>query len=132
MPVAEPMLDQRSLSKLAGIHPDLARVVLAAAETGGTPFIVTEGLRSPERQRDLVRSGASRTLRSRHLTGHAVDLAACIGGRISWEWRHYAGIAGAMLGAAAALGIPVEWGGEAFGPRFRDGPHFQLPWRSYP
>ena len=75
-------LTQRSLKRLEGVHPDLARIVKRAAEITGQPFQITEGLRSKSRQRELVRRGASKTMRSRHLTGHAVDVVAMIGGRI--------------------------------------------------
>ena len=69
------VLGRGSRKKLTGVHPDLVRVVERAIEITDTDFAVIEGLRSPERQRELVAAGASKTLRSRHLTGHAVDLA---------------------------------------------------------
>jgi peptidoglycan L-alanyl-D-glutamate endopeptidase CwlK len=117
---------------LVGVHPDLVRVVLRAAD-GPQAFLVTEGLRSPERQAFLLAAGKSRTTRSRHLTGHAVDLAVLLpDGGISWERLAYKYLALSVKAAAAELRIPIEWGGEAFGPSFYDGPHFQLPHREYP
>jgi peptidoglycan L-alanyl-D-glutamate endopeptidase CwlK len=121
-------LDARSLRKLEGVHPDLVRVVNAAAE--GMPFIVTEGLRTPEKQAKLVAAGASQTLRSRHLTGHAVDLAVLVDGDVRWDWPLYAKLAKAMKAAAKAEKVPLEWGGDW--TSFKDGPHFQLPWAKYP
>jgi peptidoglycan L-alanyl-D-glutamate endopeptidase CwlK len=133
-------LDARSISRLEGIHPDLVKVVERAADLTDTPFIVTEGLRSIERQRKLVNAGASQTMRSRHLTGHAVDLAAFVdldgtgdytsGDNIRWDWPLYDRIAIAMKGAAFKLNIPIEWGGSW--TSLKDGPHFQLPFSSYP
>jgi peptidoglycan L-alanyl-D-glutamate endopeptidase CwlK len=123
-------LDERSLDRLAGVHPDLARVVRRAAELTDTDFIVTEGVRTLARQRQLVAAGASRTLRSRHLTGHAVDLAARVGAEIRWDWPLYDGLAKVMKTAAAEVGVALEWGGDW--RRFRDGPHFQLRWKEYP
>ena len=63
----------RDRARLAGVHRDLVRVVERARQS--VPFIVTEGVRSRKRQARLVAIGASRTMDSRHLTGHAVDLA---------------------------------------------------------
>ena len=124
------ILDERSLKRLEGVHPDLVAVVKAAAEVTEVDFIVTEGLRSKERQEQLVRAGASKTLKSRHLTGHAVDLAAKVGNEVRWDWPLYHKLAAAMKDSAATLGIEIEWGGDW--KSFPDGPHFQLPWATYP
>ena len=124
------VLGRGSRKKLTGVHPDLVRVVERAIEITDTDFAVIEGLRSPERQRELVAAGASKTLRSRHLTGHAVDLCALVGGKARWDWPLYRRLARAMQAAATAGGVPLEWGGDW--ARFPDGPHFQLPWAEYP
>lgn len=123
-------IDPHSESKLKGVHPDLVRVVRRAATLTPIDFIVTEGLRTPERQKQLVASGASKTLRSRHLTGHAVDLAAKIGDEIRWDWPLYFKLAAAMKEAAKTEGVQIEWGGDWVS--FKDGPHFQLPWSVRP
>lgn len=123
-------LSKLSEAKLVGVHPDLVRVVRRAIQITPVDFRVIEGLRTIERQRQLVKAGASRTLRSRHLNGHAVDLAALVGGKISWDWPLYHRIADAMKDAAEDEGVPIEWGGDW--TTFKDGPHFQLPWSKYP
>jgi len=123
-------LDDRSRKRLEGVHPDLVAVVLGAAQITEVDFIVTEGLRTKERQEQLVRAGASKTLKSRHLTGHAVDLAAKVGNEVRWDWPLYHKLASAMKDSAATLGIEIEWGGDW--KSFPDGPHFQLPWATYP
>lgn len=124
-------LDARSESKLAGVHPDLVKVVRLAAITAPLPFVVLEGMRSVERQKQLVASGASQTMRSRHLTGHAVDIAPLgANGQVSWDWPLYHRLAPAMKQAAEEVGVPIEWGGDW--KSFKDGPHWQLPWASYP
>jgi peptidoglycan LD-endopeptidase CwlK len=120
-------LTARDEIRLQGVHPDLVAVVRRAhdflpPELG---FIVSEGLRTPARQAELVRVGASRTHRSRHLTGHAVDLAATVNGDVRWDWPLYDRIAKAMKMAAADLGVRIVWGGDWL--TFRDGPHFELP-----
>jgi len=123
-------LDTRAERNLSGIHPDLAQIVRRAAAVTTVDFTVTEGLRTAERQRRLVASGASRTLNSRHLSGHAVDLAAKVDGKVRWDWPLYAQLAKAMKASAAELGLPIVWGGDW--RSFRDGPHFELPREAYP
>jgi peptidoglycan L-alanyl-D-glutamate endopeptidase CwlK len=91
---------------------------------------VTEGLRTKERQRQLVAAGASRTMNSRHLTGHAVDVAALVGGKVRWDWPLYAVIAEHMKAAARELGVAIVWGGDW--KSFRDGPHVELDRKRYP
>lgn len=125
-------LDARSIRKLEGVHPDLVRVIEKAEAFGETPFIVTEGLRTPERQAALLKAGASQTSRSRHLTGHAVDLAALVDGEVRWDWPLYDKLGEMVKRAARSLTppVPIEWGGDW--KTFRDGPHFQLPRTLYP
>ena len=124
------ILNERSRKRLQGVHGDLVRVVLRAAEITEVDFVVTEGVRTQARQKQLVASGASKTMKSRHLTGHAVDLAAVVAGAVRWDWPLYHKLAAAMKRASAELGVPLEWGGDW--KTFKDGPHFQLPWKAYP
>lgn len=123
-------LSESSLKKIDGVHPDLQRVVYRAAEITAVDFIITEGLRTVERQKKLVASGASKTMNSRHITGHAVDLAALVDGEVRWDWPLYHKLAEAMKEAARIEGVPIEWGGDW--KTFKDGPHFQLPASKYP
>jgi peptidoglycan LD-endopeptidase CwlK len=121
-PPAE-LLTPRDLERLAGVHPDLVRVVKRARRDAGEPFFVIEGVRTAGRQRELFAQGKSRTLQSRHLTGHAVDL-----GPVPLDWTDrpaFARLAAAMRAAADAEGVPIRWGGDFRG--FYDGPHFELP-----
>jgi peptidoglycan L-alanyl-D-glutamate endopeptidase CwlK len=123
-------LGKRSIERLQGVHPDLVRVVERAIDLTPVDFTVLEGLRSPERQQTLVASGASQTLNSRHVTGHAVDLGAWVDNQVDWSWPLYHQIANAMKAAATELGIPIVWGGDW--KTFKDGPHFELDRRYYP
>ena len=137
-------MDARSTRNLIGVHPDLVKVVHKAAQKSS--FIVTEGLRTKERQAQLVKAGASQTMNSRHITGHAVDLAAVVNGEVRWDWSLYVAIANAMKAAALELNVPVRWGGtwkllnDVKGPvtakmlsrSFPDGPHFELYRGRYP
>lgn len=121
---------KRSLQRLEGVHPHLRSVMMHAITISPVDFAITEGLRTIERQRELVVAGASKTLNSRHLTGHAVDIAAFIGRELRWDWPLYERIAEYVKQAAKTVEVPIEWGGDW--KRFRDGPHFQLPWEIYP
>ena len=123
-------LGPRSKHRLKGVHEDLVRVVERAIEITTVDFTVLEGLRSPERQKALVETGASQTLNSRHITGHAVDLGAWVGDEVRWDWPLYHKIAAAMKDAAKQVNVPIEWGGDW--RNFKDGPHFQLPRKTHP
>ena len=123
-------LSNKSRSRLAGVHPKLCAVVSLAITISDIDFCVLEGVRTIERQRELVAAGASQTMRSRHLTGHAIDLGAMVGGEVRWDWPLYDQIALAVKEAARLTGTPLEWGGDW--ETFKDGPHWQLPWAEYP
>jgi len=124
------ILGQRSLSRLEGVHPDLVRVVTEAAAMSPLDFTVLEGLRTLDRQKQLIAAGATKTLNSRHLTGHAVDLAPMIGGTVRWDWPLYHQLAAVVKDAAKAENVPIQWGGDW--RTFKDGPHWELPWKAYP
>lgn len=121
----------RSLKNMQGIHPDLRRVLDRALQDSPLDFSVIEGLRTLERQKQLVASGASQTLNSRHLTGHAVDLLP-IGpnGKGAFDWPLYDQLGPAVKAAADAEGVAIIWGGDW--KKFRDGPHFELNRSAYP
>ena len=122
-------LSSRSLSRLEGVHPDLVKVVKRAIQITEQDFTVLEGLRSLERQKELVKKGASKTMNSRHLTGHAVDIAPWVNGGVSWDWDYYYEVADAMKEAAMELGADITWGGDW---KWADGPHWELSWQRYP
>ena len=121
---------QRSEERLKGVHPHLEKVVRRALEVSSIDFAVLEGVRTIDRQKELVKSGASQTMKSRHLTGHAVDIAPFVGNQVRWDWPLYYKLAEAMYAAARELNVPIEWGGRW--TSFPDGPHWQLPWKDYP
>ncbi|EGO4235752.1 M15 family metallopeptidase [Escherichia coli] len=121
---------QRSEINLRGVHPDLVKVVRLALELSPVDFGITEGLRTVERQKQLVAEGKSQTMNSRHISGHAVDVFAYPTPAGSWDWQYYQQISRAFKQAGKNLGIPVEWGGDW--KTLKDGPHFQLPYADYP
>jgi len=124
------VLSARSLRRLTGVNPDLIAVVMRAINITPVDFTVLEGVRSGARQRWLFDHGKSKTLNSRHLTGHAVDLGVWRDGAVVWDWPDYRRLASAMKKAARCENVPLEWGGDW--RHFKDGPHFQLPWAQYP
>lgn len=123
-------LSRRSLERLQGVHPDMVKVVLLAIQLTDVDFGITEGVRTIEKQREYYAKGASKTMNSRHLTGHAVDLAAYIGSDVRWDWPLYHKLADAMKRAANSLNVPIVWGGDW--KSFKDGPHFELDRKAYP
>lgn len=123
-------LSKRSLDRLAGVHPRLVALVKEAAALTPVDFMVTEGVRTAARQAALIRAGASRTKASRHLTGHAVDVAALVDGQVRWDWPLYPRIAAAFKAAAVRQGTAIVWGGDW--TQLRDGPHFELDRKAFP
>ena len=148
-------LSARSLGNLKGVHPDLVRFVKLLITETPVDFVVIEGLRTMKRQQELVASGASQTMNSRHITGHAVDLAAWVG-EIRGDMGLYYQIAATVQKVSRYTGIPIRWGGcwvrldtatktpaqlvaEYVASRklagkkaFIDAPHWELPAGSYP
>jgi peptidoglycan L-alanyl-D-glutamate endopeptidase CwlK len=120
----------KSKAKLSKVHPDLARVIKGALRITEVDFFVTEGIRTLARQKRLVASGDSDILNSRHLTGHAVDIAAWVDKKVNWDFDLYKIIARAVKTSAKVLDIPIEWGGDWEG--IDDGPHFELTREAYP
>lgn len=124
-------LSAKSLDRLKGLHPDIIKIVKRAIEITAVDFSVGEGLRTITRQKELYKQGSTKTMNSRHLTGHAVDLFALDeGGKVTWDWKYYHPLANAVKQAAKDVGVSIEWGGDW--EKFKDGPHYQLPWNTYP
>lgn len=112
---------QRSLDRLEGVHPDLVELLKASIKTSMVDFGVTEGLRTVERQRELVDKKLSQTMNSKHLRqddgwGHAVDLVPYRGSSVSWEWKYIFEMAQSiqetMRNMTMYKGYPrIRWGG---------------------
>ena len=99
-------------------------------------FKVIEGVRTLARQKELFAKKATKTMNSRHLTGHAVDLVPL---PLDWNNRQaFESVAKAMQQAAKQLGIAIRWGGDwnmngsSTDEKFYDGPHFELLRAVYP
>lgn len=129
------VLSERSKSRLNGVHPDLIKIVNRAIQISPIDFGITEGVRSVARQKELLAEGKSTTMNSRHIPGKdgtskAVDVVAYINGQVNWDFENYRKIAAAFKAAARDLKLEIEWGGDW--KTFKDGPHFQLPYKTYP
>lgn len=118
-------LSQRSLDRLVGVHPNLVKVVKRAIQISEYDFMVVEGLRTKQTQAEYVKKGVSKTMNSKHLTGHAVDLAPLENGSIDWNNTkgQFDAVAKAMKQAANELGVKITWGGVW---KFVDKPHYQI------
>ena len=119
-----------SRQRLQGVHPDLVRVVERALQLSPLDFTITEGLRTAQRQAQLVKAGASQTMNSRHITGHAIDFAVLVEGKVRWDWPLYDTVSRAFKQASAELGVPIVWGGDW--KSLKDGPHVELNRKFYP
>ena len=117
-------LSEKSLRRLDGVHPDLVKVVKRAIEITPVDFVVVEGLRTKSRQAYLLDAGKSRTMNSYHLTGHAVDIAPVVDGKVSWDWKFFYPMVAAMKQAAKELDVKITAGADW--KTFPDGPHFQI------
>lgn len=121
---------QRDYDRLKGVHWALVQVMEVSISLSPVQFMIVEGMRTLEQQREYFAKGASITMNSRHLTGHAVDIAPLINGKVRWDWPLYHQIAPVVKGVARDLSIAIVWGGDW--KKFPDGPHFELDRRVYP
>jgi peptidoglycan L-alanyl-D-glutamate endopeptidase CwlK len=137
---------KKSKSKLKGVHPDLVAIANYAIEHTEYDFSILEGVRSVSRQKELVSTGKSQTMNSRHITGHAIDIVPY---PVSWEWDDFYPVCDVFLKASRELNIPLRWGGNwkvndlrkwrgtskllhsKYRGSFPDAPHFELPRRFY-
>ncbi len=103
-------LSSRSLAKLEGVNDSLVKVVKKAIELTKIDFGVIYGMRTQEEQQKLFDAGKSQTMKSKHLTGDAVDLMAYVDGKASWELNLYDDLADAMKWAATESGTKIRWG----------------------
>ena len=104
------ILSERSRGNLMRVDKKLIDVVKTAIQVTTVDFGVIQGIRTIEEQKILVETGASRTMKSKHIEGLAVDLMAYINGRGSWELNLYDNIADAMKKAALENEVAIRWG----------------------
>lgn len=102
---------KKSEERLATVHRDLSRVARKALSLSPVDFGITEGIRSEEKQKQLVEEGASKTMKSKHLTGHAIDIACFVDGEVTWKLEYYQIVANAFALACDELKVNLRWGG---------------------
>lgn len=118
-----------SLEKLSTVHPDLQKLFKEVITNSPYDFSITEGVRSLERQKELVAQKKSTTMHSRHLTGHAVDIAVIVDGKISWDIRVYKDVTDHIKNIAKLMNISIVCGIDW--KSFVDGPHIELDRTKY-
>ena len=120
-------LNATSLTRLRGVDPNLIALAKKAREISPIPFEITEGLRTKERQRYLVKTGKSRTMNSYHLRGKAMDFVAMPNGKVSWDLKDYKAIVEkALKPAAKALGLSDRIVYGIYWKSIVDGPHVEI------
>lgn len=103
-----PKFGKRSKERLRGVDARLQNVLNEVCKY--FDITVIEGLRSKERQEELMLAGKSKLKFGKHMEGKAVDIAPY---PIDWNARddfHYLG--GFVLGIAASMNVDVRWGGD--------------------
>lgn len=120
---------QKSLERLSTVHPDLQRVFKEAITDSPYDFSITEGVRSLERQKELVAAKKSTTMNSRHLTGKAVDIAVFVDGKITWDLKYYKTVTDHIKVVAKLNDVPIVCGIDW--KSFIDGPHIELDRKFY-
>lgn len=121
-------LTQISEKRLNEVRPCLKAIMheaIARAEDLGITVQITEGLRTLERQRQLVAAGKSKTMNSYHLNGRAVDVYVNNG----WKFEDYKAFADIVKIVAKEHGYTITWGGDF--KTLKDGPHFQVELSDY-
>lgn len=137
---------RRSLRNLDGVHTDLVAVAHEALRITNKDFMVIDGLRTIQEQRLLFKKGKSQTLKSRHLTGHAIDIVPY---PVSWDFDEFYPLGDAFIQACKNVNVPIRWGGnwkvhdlrewqgsaeglvQSYKGTFYDLPHFELSSRYY-
>ena len=117
-----PKFSQRSQERLSTCHPDLQKIMNTAIQH--FDFTVLEGQRTLEKQRQYLKEGKSKTLKSKHLLNpsRAVDIAPY---PIDWEdIKRFKELAWLIKGIAKELQIEIIHGGDW--KTFKDYPHFEL------
>ena len=114
----------RSLNNLKGVDERLVDLMTEVLKRSKYDFGITEGLRTKERQAQLVKEGKSQTMNSYHLKGKAVDIVIYINNKVTWDLKYYKEVANQVKSLAAEKGLKITWGGDW--KSLIDGPHFQL------
>jgi peptidoglycan L-alanyl-D-glutamate endopeptidase CwlK len=113
-----------SLEKMNGVNSKLINLMKEAIKESPYDFGITEGIRTLKRQKELFAEGKTKTLKSYHLVGKAVDIKIYVNGKITWDFKYYKEVSDHIKEVARKLGYVITWGGDW--KTFKDGPHFQI------
>ena len=133
-------LSKRSLDTMAGVNPNLVKVIKAAINDSPYDFMITQGLRTAKYQNELYQQGRTKKglkvtnadgyiKKSNHQMkidgyGYAIDFVILNGKVLDWDTESkYQAVAKHILEVGHKLGINLEWGGDW---KFKDYPHIQL------
>ncbi len=120
--------NQKALKTLAPHTRKVANQWYAYCVKNGIDILITEGRRSVAVQQANVAKGVSKTLRSYHLVGQALDFVPVINSRGTISYSHYTKEPfKSAINYAKSLGF--EWGGEW--KSFQDSPHLQYKYKGY-
>ena len=103
-----PRYGKVSRKRLKGVNTKLVNVLNELIKIMDVTII--EGLRTKERQEELLKRGATKVKYSKHMEGKAVDVAPY---PVNWDDRerfHYMG--GMVRGIGQQLGTKIRWGGD--------------------
>jgi|LauGreDrversion4_2_1035121.scaffolds.fasta_scaffold21938_3 peptidoglycan L-alanyl-D-glutamate endopeptidase CwlK len=115
---------KKSKERLEGVDSSLIKLMEESIKESPYDFGITEGIRTPERQKQLYDEGKSLTLKSKHLIGRAVDIAVFVEGKLTWDFKYYKPVAEHIKKVAETLKVNIIWGGDW--RRLVDAPHFEL------
>jgi peptidoglycan L-alanyl-D-glutamate endopeptidase CwlK len=105
---------EASTKEKVGVNPRLTAVadlaLVKSFQLGFTDWTIYDGGRTVAEQKEYVRTGASKTMKSKHLEGLAYDLVPWIMGKPRWYWPQIFEIAACMKLAAVELNTPIIWG----------------------
>ena len=99
---------KRSRDRLRGVDVRIINILNELIKI--MDVTVIEGLRSADRQKELLAKGATKVKYSKHMDGKAVDIA-----QYPIDWKdsdrfHYMG--GMIRSLAKQLNVPIRWGGD--------------------
>jgi peptidoglycan L-alanyl-D-glutamate endopeptidase CwlK len=104
-----PRFGNRSKKRLRGVDTRLISVLNEVVKY--YDLTILEGKRTEERQEELVAKGASKTMKSKHLEGKAVDVAPYP----IPDWKdtyQFIYMAGRVMQEADRLGVTLRYGGD--------------------
>lgn len=122
---------QRSITNINEVREHLQIVTVCARQEIKEPlgFIVVDGGRTLEEHKINIANGRSWIKRSRHQDGAAIDFAATISGKVTYDSAPYYTINDAFQKCSLRHNIKIIWGGMW---KVRDLMHIELDKRFYP